>query len=73
MAYSIKPNGRKLLDQYRGDRTYGDCFVILKNDVETYEVVISTIADYCNCPGFVNHGKCKHIAMVYEYKEQVHG
>lgn len=68
-TYTIRKNGAKLLDEYRGDRIYGDCFVILKDDVETYEVVTSTIVDYCNCPGFVNHGKCKHIAMVLEYRK----
>lgn len=67
--YEVKPNGSKLLDEYRGDRVYGTCYVIIKNGREAYEVVTSTLGDFCNCPGFTNHGKCKHIAMVYEHLE----
>jgi hypothetical protein len=65
-TYVVKPNGKKLLDEYRGDRTFGDCFIILKNGLEKYEVVVSTLGDQCNCLGWINHGKCKHIQMVYE-------
>jgi hypothetical protein len=72
-AYSVKANGKKLLDEFRGDRIFGDCFVILKGDAEAYEVINSTLGDWCNCPGFVHHGKCKHLAMVYEYKENANG
>ena len=64
--YEVKPNGKKLLDEYRGDRVFGDCYVILKDGKESYEVVISTIVDSCNCPGFTHHGHCKHIDMTYE-------
>ena len=67
--YAVKANGKKLLDEFRGDRVFGDCFVILKDDVEVYEVVTSTLGDFCNCPGFIHHSKCKHITLVYESQE----
>ena len=67
-TYSVKPNGSKLLDEYRGDRIFGNCFVILKDDKEAYEVVTSTLGDWCNCPGAQHHGKCKHLSMVYDYQ-----
>jgi hypothetical protein len=73
MVYQVKRNGHKLLDEYRGDRVYGDCYCILKDGKETYEVVLSTIGDSCNCPGFTNHGKCKHLNMPYEYAPCIEG
>jgi hypothetical protein len=65
-TYTVKPNGKKLLDEYRGDRIYGDCYIILKNGKETYEVVLSTIADFCNCPAGQHEKHCKHIDMAYK-------
>lgn len=67
-TYSVKANGKKLLDEYRGDRIYGDCFIILKNDKETYEVVLSTIGDICNCLAGQHGHNCKHLTMALEYK-----
>jgi hypothetical protein len=70
-TYDVKPNGSKLLDNFRGDRIYGDCFVIVKNGKETYEVITSTLGDWCNCPAGQHEKNCKHLLMVYEYKEKV--
>jgi hypothetical protein len=71
VTYGIKPAGTQLLDEYRGDRIYGDCFIITKNGKDAYEVTTSTLGDFCNCPAG-RHGKdCKHLKMVYEYKEGV--
>jgi hypothetical protein len=67
-TYEVKSNGRKLLDEFRGDRIYGDCFVILKDGKEKYEVILSTIGDICNCPGGIHHGNCKHIGMALDYR-----
>lgn len=67
--YSVKSNGSKLLDDFRGDRIYGKCHIILKNGREAYEVVTSTLGDFCNCPAGTHHGHCKHIAMVYKHLE----
>jgi hypothetical protein len=67
-TYSVKPNGTKLLDEYRGDRIYGDCFVILKNGKETYEVILSTLGDICNCKAGQHGHNCKHVRMALEYK-----
>ena len=64
--YTIKENGQKLLDDYRGDKIYGVCFIIMKNGEEVYEVMMSTVGDVCNCPGYTNHSKCKHIKMVLD-------
>jgi hypothetical protein len=65
-SYEVKSNGHKLLDEYRGDRVYGDCYVILKDGVEKYEVVLSELGNFCNCKAG-EHGKdCKHLKMVYD-------
>jgi hypothetical protein len=71
MTYDVKPNGTKLLDEFRGDRIYGNCFVIIKNGREEYEVITSTLGDMCNCLAG-QHGKnCKHLQMVYDYQAKV--
>lgn len=37
----------------------------------TYDVLIDTqgIKHSCECQGFLRHGRCKHLAMVKEYRE----
>jgi hypothetical protein len=70
-AYGVKANGKKLLDEYRGDRTYGDCFIILKDGKETYEVILSTIGDICNCKAGEHGHDCKHVRMALEYHHKI--
>ncbi len=64
--YTVKPAGRKLVDDFRGDRIFGEVYTIVKDDVDTYSVTCSTIGAWCDCPGG-RRGKCKHLEMVYEY------
>ena len=68
--YKVKPNGTKLLDDFRGDRIYGNCYIIIKAGVEIYEVITSTLGDWCNCPAGQHEKNCKHLLMVYDYKEK---
>jgi hypothetical protein len=69
--YSVRHAGRKVLDEYRGDRIYGDVYWVAKNGVDCYEVIISMFGPDCNCPaGIHGNQKCKHIAMVLEYIEK---
>jgi hypothetical protein len=70
--YSVSKGNAKLLDDFRGDRIYGDMYIISKNTVPTYEVIISQLGDFCNCKGYINRGQCKHLNMVYKYREE-HG
>jgi hypothetical protein len=65
-VYTVKKNGTKLLDDNRGDKIYGACYIILKNGEEVHEVMLSTMGDVCNCLGHTNHDKCKHIKMVLD-------
>ena len=72
--YTVKPNGRKLLDRFRGDEIYGDCYVVTKftpsdNDITEYEVLVSTFGEECSCPGG-RHPNCKHRKMVLRYREE---
>ena len=72
MDYTIKPQGQKLLDNFRGDRIYGDLYIVVKEDqggntLGLYEVTISGIGDWCNCPGFQRWSKCKHMQMVFDF------
>lgn len=68
--YSVQKGNSKLLDDYRGDRIYGSVYIITKDGVPTYEIVTSTIGEWCDCPGFRNHGKCKHLNMALKYREE---
>lgn len=68
--YSVQKGNPKLLDEFRGDRIVGDVYVITKDGIPTYEVTMSTLGEWCNCKGFTSHGKCKHIRMVFDYREE---
>jgi hypothetical protein len=68
--YSVQKGNSKLLDDYRGDRIYGDVYIILKDGAPHYEVVVSTLGEWCNCKGFEHHGKCKHIKMAQDYRSK---
>jgi hypothetical protein len=68
--YSVSKGNSKLLDEFRGDRIYGDVYIISKDTLPAYEVTISTLGDFCNCQGYVHHSKCKHLDMVYKYREE---
>jgi len=69
--YEVIDAGNRVVDDFRGDRITGRVFRVIKTpkfgDPSEYEVVQSTIGTWCNCPGNVNHGKCKHLAMVDSY------
>jgi len=75
-TYSVVPAGHRVVDDFRGDRITATVWRVIKTpifgDPTEYEVVLSTIADYCNCPGGLHHGKCKHLAMVYGYIAEPH-
>ena len=64
--YQIQKGPAKLLDNFRGDRIWGDTYSIYKDGLHAYEVTISTLGEWCNCPGFEHHSKCKHMGMVYK-------
>jgi hypothetical protein len=68
--YSVQKGNSKLLDEFRGDRIYGDVYVITKDGAPHYEVVVATLGEWCNCKGFVNHGNCKHIKMAQDYRAE---
>jgi hypothetical protein len=68
--YSVMKGNPRLLDEYEGDRIYGDTYIINKDGAPTYEVTLSTLGDFCNCPGSVHHGKCKHLQMAYDYRTE---
>jgi hypothetical protein len=69
-TYSIEKGRTKLLDDFRGDRIYGEAYTIMKDYKPTYEVTISTLGDWCDCPAGKHSGDCKHLRMVYEYLEE---
>ena len=67
-VYRIERKGRKVIDDYRGDRIYGDTYTVLKDGRPAYEVVTSTLADWCDCPAGRRWGKCKHLQMAYDFQ-----
>jgi hypothetical protein len=69
-TYAVKPNGKRLLDDFRGDRIYGDRYIIIKDGEDRYEVMFSTFGEVCDCLGFMHVGKCKHVQMVFDYLAQ---
>lgn len=70
-VYKVRKNRVALLDEFRGDRITGDVYTIFKDGEPSYEVTVSTLGDWCNCPAGRNHGRCKHTSMVYEYRAEV--
>lgn len=71
--YAVKPNGRQLMDRYRGDEIWADCFVVTKfipssNELTEYQVRVSTFGEECTCPGG-RHPDCKHRKMVRGYRD----
>lgn len=73
-TYSVHYQKQKLLDQFRGDRIYGDEYAVIKYDdlgAETgvYHVVMSTLGDMCDCPAS-QRPTCRHREMVYIFKDQ---
>jgi hypothetical protein len=75
-TYDIVPAGKRVLDEFRGDRVTGDIYRVIKTpqfgDPSEYEVTLSTLGNWCNCLGGQNHGKCKHFGMVLRYLEHSH-
>ena len=69
-VYTVSKGGRLLLDDFRGDRLYGEVYNVKKDGKPAYEVVSSTLGSWCNCPGFTNHSRCKHMAMVYDFMQK---
>jgi hypothetical protein len=72
-TYSIHYQRQKLLDQFRGDRIFGDEYAVIKYDqlgVEggIYHVVCSTLGDMCDCPAGQRE-TCRHREMVYIFKD----
>lgn len=72
--YAVKFNGFRVVDDFRGDRILGDCYVVVKftpsnNDLTEYEVTFSTLGEECSCPGG-RHPNCKHRDMVRKYREE---
>lgn len=65
--YTVQKGHTKVLDEYRGDRIYGDVYIINKDGIAAYEVTVSNLGIWCNCPGGTHHGKCKHTKMVSDY------
>ena len=72
--YTVQHVGTRVLDDFRGDRVTGSLFKVTKftpstNDITEYEVVLSTIGDFCSCPAGMHHaGDCKHLKMVREWR-----
>jgi hypothetical protein len=74
-TYKIEFSGQRVLDDYRGDRIYGDVYIVSKftddkNDAN-YEVTISTLGETCTCPGR-SHSMCKHRQMVEIFRAMKH-
>jgi hypothetical protein len=73
-TYSVHSKGKKVLDDFRGDRITGDVFAVIKYDAMggeagAYNVITSTIGDRCDCPAGQKQ-TCRHREMVYIFKEQ---
>ena len=70
-TYDVVPGGTYVLDQFRGDRVSGTFYRIIKTPQfgypTEYKVTFSTLGEWCDCPGGLNHGKCKHVGMVHDY------
>jgi hypothetical protein len=72
-TYSIHYQKQTLIDQYRGDRVYGDEYAVIKYDslgieADIYHVVCSTLGDMCTCPAS-QRPTCRHREMVYIFKD----
>jgi hypothetical protein len=72
--YTIKFTGQRVVDRYRGGKTMGSVFTVTKfiasdNDVTTYEVMLSRIADTCTCP-VGRRSNCKHREMVRKWNHE---
>jgi hypothetical protein len=72
-TYTIHSKGKRALDDFRGDRIYGDVYAVLKYDphgVEygVYNVTCSMLGDWCECKAMMNRS-CRHRDMVYIFKE----
>jgi hypothetical protein len=72
--YTIRFVGNRVVDAYRGDRIMGRMYEVTKfiassNDITTYEVTLSEIADMCTCPAG-RRDDCKHRRMVREYDHE---
>jgi hypothetical protein len=73
--YTVAHKGKKLVDEFRGDRVYGDSYLvvkvnkILRTETGFYNVTTSTIGDWCDCPAGSRHpGPCRHQQMVSLFK-----
>lgn len=68
--YAVKFVRKTVVDDFRGDRILGDLYCVTKfipstSQITEYEVTLSTIGDWCTCPGGRRY-KCKHLGMVRE-------
>jgi hypothetical protein len=71
-TYSVHEQGKKLLDEYRGDRIYGNVFGVTKFDKLGAEEIVhfvtqSTFGDECTCKA-AHRADCRHRQMVYIFK-----
>jgi hypothetical protein len=71
-TYAVNYYGRKLLDEYRGDRIEGLEYVVTKFDQfggeeDVYHVVQSTFGEECTCKAAHRH-TCRHREMVNIFK-----
>jgi hypothetical protein len=69
--YAVHYKGKKLLDDFRGDRITGDEYVVTKfgkmGDEDVYFVTQSTFGDECTCKAS-NRYSCRHRQMVYIFR-----
>jgi len=78
-TYSVHYLGKKLLDDFRGDRIHGDEYAVTKFDkmggeADVYRVVRSTFGEECTCKA-ANRHTCRHREMVNVFlkAERVNG
>ena len=74
--YTVRYDGTRLLDRFRGDEISGDVYTVTKfiaesNDITEYKVTFSTFGQECTCPGG-QHPSCKHRKMVEQFRSMPH-
>lgn len=72
-TYKIEYVGKRVVDEYRGDRTMGDKYSVTNSNNATYYVMLSELYDDCTCPSFTHRQiSCKHIEMVHKFRATEH-